>query len=240
MVKLVDAEDIANDKIRTHDLALEINNITKQLNTRTLDPSSQEQPMFTQPKDPNNKNYSAYKKIVHIVIEQIIPFLLVSKNNEMMKTNEMHMLDQNLHKNHLYSTFVLLQMIEQNTMIIDTEVEVPHETILTTKTIHKIITVLHLEIDLAMTKVPLLHSTYKRDSRSYRSPYRSSYRSPYRHNSRPRYRSRSYSRDNKFTKYTNSYRPPSRPIETRFSRSRSHSNPRNKINMIQQEDQTDL
>ena len=35
LVKLVDAEDIANDKIRTHDLALEINNITKQLNTQT-------------------------------------------------------------------------------------------------------------------------------------------------------------------------------------------------------------
>ena len=29
LVKLVDAEDIANDKIRTHDLALEINNTTK-------------------------------------------------------------------------------------------------------------------------------------------------------------------------------------------------------------------
>ena len=32
LVKLADAEDIANDKIRTHDLALEINNITKLLN----------------------------------------------------------------------------------------------------------------------------------------------------------------------------------------------------------------
>ena len=30
LVKLVDAEDISNDKIRTHDLALQINNITKQ------------------------------------------------------------------------------------------------------------------------------------------------------------------------------------------------------------------
>ena len=60
LVKLVDAEDIANDKIRTHDLALEINNITKQLNTQTLDPSSQEQLMFTQPKDANNKNKPAY------------------------------------------------------------------------------------------------------------------------------------------------------------------------------------
>ena len=58
----VDAEDIANDKIRTHDLALEINNITKQLNTQTLDHSSQEQLMYTQPKDTNNKNKPAYKK----------------------------------------------------------------------------------------------------------------------------------------------------------------------------------
>ena len=80
----------------------------------------------------------------------------------MMKTNEMHMLDQNLHKNSLYSTFVLLPMIEQNIMIINTEVEVPHETTLTTKTIHKIGTVLNLEIDLVMTKVQL-HITCDQD-----------------------------------------------------------------------------
>ena len=54
-------------------------------------------------------------------------------------------------------------MIEQNIMIIDTEVEVPHETILTTKTIHKIDTVLHLEIDLVMTNVLLLHTTLDYD-----------------------------------------------------------------------------
>ena len=54
-------------------------------------------------------------------------------------------------------------MIEQNTMIINTEVKVPHETTLTSKTIHKIDTVLHLEIDLVMTKVLLLHSTLDHD-----------------------------------------------------------------------------
>ena len=54
-------------------------------------------------------------------------------------------------------------MIEQNIMIIDTEVEVLHETTLTTKTIHKIDTVLHLETDLVMTKVLLLHSTLDHD-----------------------------------------------------------------------------
>ena len=62
LLKLVDAEDTAYVKIRTHELALEINNITKQLNTQTLEPSSQEQLMFTQPKDPNNKNKPANKK----------------------------------------------------------------------------------------------------------------------------------------------------------------------------------
>ena len=82
-----------------------------------------------------------------------------------MKINEKHMLDLNLHKNHRYSTSVLLPMIEQNTMIIDTEIEVLHETTLTTKTIHKIYTVLHLEIeiDLVLTKVLLLHTTLDHD-----------------------------------------------------------------------------
>ena len=83
------------------------------------------------------------------------------------------------------------------------------------------------------------YDNYKRDSLSYRSPYRSSYRSPYRHNSRPRYRSRSYSRDNNFAKYTNSYTPPWRPQDSRFSRSRSHSNNRNIVNMIQPQNKSD-
>ena len=67
LVKLVDAEDIANDEIRTQDLTLEINNITKQLHTQTLNPSSQEQLMFTQPKDPSNKKKPAYKKILFLL-----------------------------------------------------------------------------------------------------------------------------------------------------------------------------
>ena len=54
-------------------------------------------------------------------------------------------------------------MIEQNTMIINTEVEVPHENTLTTKTSHKIDTVLHLEIELVMTKKLLLHITLDHD-----------------------------------------------------------------------------
>ena len=59
LVKLVDAEDIANDTIRTNDLELEVNNITKHLQTQTLDSSQHEQPMYTQRRDPNNKNKPA-------------------------------------------------------------------------------------------------------------------------------------------------------------------------------------
>ena len=111
--------------------------------------------MFTQPKDPNNKNKPAYKNIVNIVTEEITTSLLVSKNNE-MKTTEKLMLDQNLHS-------VLLLTIEQNTMIIDIEVEVLHVKTLTTRPIHKIDTVLHLEIDLVLTKGLLLHNTLDHD-----------------------------------------------------------------------------
>ena len=50
LVKLVDAEDIANDKIRTHDLTLEVNNITKQLQTQSLHSQQSDQVMSTQPR----------------------------------------------------------------------------------------------------------------------------------------------------------------------------------------------
>ena len=205
------------------------------MNTQTLEPSSQEQLMFTQPKDTNNKIDPHIKNIVHIATEQITQSLLVSKNNELMKINAMHMLDQSLLKNHLYSTFVLLPKIEQNIMITDTEVEVPHETTLTT-TIHKIDTVVHLEIDLVMTKVLLLHKTLDHDMilinvipgliALHTDPRTDLLIDT----------TLDLDTDHApileridFKKNTISYRPPLRPRESRFSRSRSHSNSRNKI-----------
>ena len=100
--------------------------------------------MFTQPRDQSNKNKPAYNNIVPIIIKQITPSLLASKNNEMMKTNEMLTLDQNLLRNHLNSTFGLLAMIEQSDMIQDIEVELHHEIMITTKIlIHTLETVNH-------------------------------------------------------------------------------------------------
>ena len=62
LVKLVDAEDIANDKIRTHDLTLEVNSITNQLQSQNLETQQSEHLMFTQPRDHNNKQKPTYKK----------------------------------------------------------------------------------------------------------------------------------------------------------------------------------
>ena len=59
LVKLVDAEDIANDRIRTHDLTLEVNSDTNQLQSQYLDAQQPEQFMFTQPRDSNHKHKPA-------------------------------------------------------------------------------------------------------------------------------------------------------------------------------------
>ena len=79
-----------------------------------------------------------------------------------MKTNEMHMLDQNLHKNLLYNTSVLLPMIEQNICSRYRSRSTSRDNSYN-RTNHKIDTVLHLETDLVMTKVLLLHTTLDHD-----------------------------------------------------------------------------
>ena len=77
LVKLVDAEDIANDKIRTHDLALEINNITNKLQTLLILHNKNNlclHNLETQITKANLHNI----KTAPSVIEQITPSLLVS------------------------------------------------------------------------------------------------------------------------------------------------------------------
>ena len=62
LVKLVDDEDIANDKIRTQDLTLEVNSITNQLQSQNFETQQSEHLMFTQPRDPDNEHKPAYEK----------------------------------------------------------------------------------------------------------------------------------------------------------------------------------
>ena len=114
--------------------------------------------MFTQPKDPNKKTKPAYKKYCSYCHRTNHSISACFKKQQPM-------LDQNPHKNHLYSTFAHLLMTEQNNMIIiiDTEAEVPPKKTLTIKIIHKMDTVLHLETDFFMTKILLLHITLDHD-----------------------------------------------------------------------------
>ena len=78
--------------------------------------------------------------------------------------NEMLVLDRYLLKSHLYTTFVLPQTTEQNDLIHAIEVEIIHETVITTKILlYKTVIALHPEIDLVMTKVFLLHNKLDHD-----------------------------------------------------------------------------
>ena len=61
LVRHVDSEDIANEKMRTNDLALEIYKISIE-NDNNDKESEPDHIMVTQPGDPNNKSVPAYKK----------------------------------------------------------------------------------------------------------------------------------------------------------------------------------
>ena len=198
LVKLVDAEDIASDKIRTHDLALEVNNITKQLHTQTLEPSSQEQLMFTQPKDPNKKNKPAYKKYCSYCHRTNHSISACFNNDEdkrdayarsksPQKSFVQYFRSPSNDRTKSYDNRSRSRSASRNNSYNKTYSQNRYRSTSRDR----------FSYDKSTTPPQYSRSrydTYKRDSRSYRSPYRSSYRSPYRHNSRPRYRSRSYSR----------------------------------------------
>ena len=222
---------IANDKIRTHDLALEVNNIRKQLHTQTLESSSQEQLMFTQPKEPNNKNKPAYKKycsLCHRTNHSISACFKKQRDDEdkrdayaRSKSPQKSFVqyfrspsnDRTKHYDNRYRSRSTSRNNEINlamTKVLPLHNTLDHDMI-PTNAIHGL-TALHtdLRIDLLIDTTLVLDTDHAPIPESII-----------------------------FTKYTNSYRPPSKPRDSRFSRSRSHSNPRNRINMVQPQDQSD-
>ena len=94
-------------KIRTNDLALEMNKVSleDEANNKALE--HEEHILVTQSGDPNNKSKPAYKNIVHTVIKTIIVFQIVIKNNVMTNTKDIKVKDQELLNNPLYNTFVV-------------------------------------------------------------------------------------------------------------------------------------
>ena len=147
--------------------------------------------MFTQPKDPNNKNKPAYKKYCsycHRTNHSISACFKKQRDNEAKR-------DAYARSKSPQKSFVQYFRSPSNdrTKKYDNryKVKVPqsnnsYNKIYSQKR-HRSTSRDRFSYDKSTTPPQNSRSrydTYKRDSRSYRSPYRSSYRSPYRHNSR--------------------------------------------------------
>ena len=92
LVRHVDSEDIANEKIRTNDPALEINKISidNDNNDNEFEP---DHVMVTQPGDPNNKSKPAYNKYCSYCQKTIMVFQIAIKNNAMKKIKNIEIQD---------------------------------------------------------------------------------------------------------------------------------------------------
>ena len=60
LVHLVDAEDIARDKLRTHDFTLEVISKANHIQSQNLGIQQHAQLIFTLPRDPSNKHETAF------------------------------------------------------------------------------------------------------------------------------------------------------------------------------------
>ena len=106
LVRHVDSEDIANEKIRTNDLALEINKISID-NDNNDEELEHDHIMVTQPGDQNNKSKPLVKNVVLIVTKTITVFRIVTKNNVMKNTKNIEKRDQEPPNNRSYNISVV-------------------------------------------------------------------------------------------------------------------------------------
>ena len=170
LVRHVDSEDIGNEKIRTNDLALEINKVSLEDVTNKKELEHEDHIMVTQSGDPNNKSKPAYKNIVLTVSKITMVFQIVFKNNVTMNTKDIKIKDQELLNNLLYNTFVVNPMTHKKpkmkiqmlillkimtviniikiTTITDTEITT--DTAATVEIIHKVIIDLTLDKDITL------------------------------------------------------------------------------------------
>ena len=112
LVRHVDSEDIANEKIRTNDLALEMNKVPIEDDTN-IKKSEHNHIKVTHPGDPNNKSKPLTKNIVLIVIETIMSFQIFIKNNAMKNIKDIRIREQELLNNPLYKSSVVNQVIHK-------------------------------------------------------------------------------------------------------------------------------
>ena len=125
LVRHVDSEDIANEKIRTNDLALEINKVSLEDDTNKREFEYEDHILVTQSGDPNNKANQLIKNIVPIVTQIIIVFRTVIKNNVMMNTKSHDLLN-----NLLYNIFAV-NLITHEKLEMTIQILTPQITIVT-------------------------------------------------------------------------------------------------------------
>ena len=104
IVRHVDSEDIANEKMRTNDLTLEINKVSIEDDTNNKD-IEHDHILVTQYGGPNNKSKPAYKNTVLIVTKIIMVFQTVIKNSATMNIKDIKIKDPELLNNLLFNTF---------------------------------------------------------------------------------------------------------------------------------------
>ena len=114
LVRHVDSEDIANEKIRTNDLALEINKVSLEDDTSKKEFEHEDHILVTQSGDPKKtKTNQLIENIVPIVTKIIIVFQIVIKNNVMMNTKNTITKDHELLNNLLNNIFAVNLIIHK-------------------------------------------------------------------------------------------------------------------------------
>ena len=244
LVRHVDSEDIADEKIGTNDLALEINKKSIEDNTNNKE-SEHDHIMVIQPVDLKNKN------IVPIVIKTIMAYQIVIENNAMKFIKDKKIRDQELsailvqyvrtkpsqsqenrneNKNDYSSRDNHRDRYNQNNYSYYNDRYRNNDRYRSNSRDYSQNNYRSNSRQRFYNRSPSPYQFRSRYDNHYqrrtssRSPYRSSYRnnSNYRYNSRSRYRSRSQSQGNSFRLYNYPYRSPSRPRDYR-SRSRTPS-----------------
>ena len=136
LVRHVDSEDIANEKIRTNDLALEINKVSLEDDTNKKEFEHEDQIMVTQSGDPNNKSKPVYRKYCSYCHKKIIVFQIVIKNNVMTNTRNTITKDHELLNNPLYNIFavnlIILRKVEMTIQILTPQIMIVINIIKTT------------------------------------------------------------------------------------------------------------
>ena len=255
LVRHVESEDIANEKIRKNDLALEINRVSIEDDNNNKE-SEHDHIMVFQSGDPNTKSKPA-KNIVLIVIKTIMVIQIVMMKtrdeeyqrykNQRSRTPQQSFLQyfrskpsnsqENKHENKSdYSSRDSdCNRYNQNNYSSYNDRYRKNDRYRSNSRDYLQNTYRSSSRQRYYSRSPSPFPSGSRYDNHYqrrtpsRSPYRSPYRnnSNYRFNSRSRYRSRSQSQGNSFRRYNYPYRSPSRPRDYR-SRSRTPSKTDNK------------